>query len=195
MKTNIFFVRHAEPNYENHDDMTRELTEKGRKDRQWVTETLRNKNITAVLSSPYKRSYDTIKPFAEERNLAIEVVDDFRERKVDSEWIEDFNAFCRKQWRDFDYKLSDGESLKEVQDRNIQALQIVLEKYAGQNIIIATHGTSLSTILHYYMEFGYSGFERIRRKMPWIVCLAFEGQQYIGMKEWDIEDWTGAEKK
>ena len=27
--TNIYFVRHAQPNYENHDDLTRELTEKG----------------------------------------------------------------------------------------------------------------------------------------------------------------------
>lgn len=27
--TNVYFVRHAQPNYENHDDLTRELTEKG----------------------------------------------------------------------------------------------------------------------------------------------------------------------
>ena len=26
--TTVYFVRHAQPNYENHDDLTRELTEK-----------------------------------------------------------------------------------------------------------------------------------------------------------------------
>ena len=27
--TNVYFVRHAEPNYENHNDLLRELTPKG----------------------------------------------------------------------------------------------------------------------------------------------------------------------
>ncbi|EGL48830.1 hypothetical protein HMPREF9964_2041 [Streptococcus dysgalactiae subsp. equisimilis SK1249] len=29
MTTLLYFIRHAEPNYDNHDDVTRELTEKG----------------------------------------------------------------------------------------------------------------------------------------------------------------------
>ena len=40
--TNVYFVRHAQPNYENHDDLTRELTEKGLQDRKLVTEFLRD---------------------------------------------------------------------------------------------------------------------------------------------------------
>jgi len=39
---------------------------------------------------------------------------------VGNVWIEDFNSFAKKQWEDFDYKLSDGESLREVQNRNIK---------------------------------------------------------------------------
>ena len=53
--TNVYFVRHAQPNYENHDDLTRELTENGLQDRKLVTEYLRDKEIHAVLSSPFKR--------------------------------------------------------------------------------------------------------------------------------------------
>ena len=30
--TSIYFVRHAEPNYRNHDDLTRELSTKGLQD-------------------------------------------------------------------------------------------------------------------------------------------------------------------
>ena len=47
--------------------MTRELTEKGLEDRKLVTEFLWNKNIDLVLSSPYKRSVDTIKDFADKK--------------------------------------------------------------------------------------------------------------------------------
>ena len=35
--TTIYFVRHAEPNYENHNDMLRELSSKGLMDRELVT--------------------------------------------------------------------------------------------------------------------------------------------------------------
>ena len=40
--TNVYFVRHAQPNYEKHDDLTRELTEKGLQDRKLVTELMKN---------------------------------------------------------------------------------------------------------------------------------------------------------
>ena len=53
--TNVYFALHAQPNYENHDDLTRELTENGLQDRKLVTEYLRDKEIHAVLSSPFKR--------------------------------------------------------------------------------------------------------------------------------------------
>lgn len=102
--------------------------------------------------------------------MNIEIIDDFRERKVDSIWIEDFASFSKAQWDDFDYKLSDGESLNEVQNRNISALNNVLEKYQDKNIAIGSHGTALSTIINYYdKSFGYEDFERIRTVMPWIV--------------------------
>ena len=110
--TKIYFVRHAEPNYENHDDMSRELSNKGLKDRKLVTSFLMDKEIDIVLSSPYKRAIDTIRDFAEIRGIDITVMDEFRERRVDSAWIEDFTSFCKKQWDDFYYKLSEGECLK-----------------------------------------------------------------------------------
>lgn len=146
--TIVYFIRHAQPNYNNYNDALRELTQKGLKDRELVTKFLEDKNIDVVLSSPYKRSIDTVKPFAEKYNLEIEVIDDFRERKVDSIWIEDFTAFCMKQWNDFSYKLSDGEALREVQERNIIALKNIIEKYPNKNIVIGSHGTAMSTIIN-----------------------------------------------
>ena len=123
--TTIYFIRHAEPNYANHDDKTRGLSAKGLEDRKLVSEYLKDKNVDAILSSPYKRAIDTVKHFADSSHHTIEIINDFRERKVDSIWIEDFNTFCKRQWSDFSYKLSDGESLLEVQEMNIRALKII----------------------------------------------------------------------
>jgi len=185
--TNVYFVRHAQPNYRNHDDLTRELTEKGMADRKLVTEFLSDKDIHAVFSSPFRRSVDTVKEFADSRGLAITLIDDFRERRIDSGWIEDFESFARHQWEDFSYKLSDGECLGEVQERNIRALYRVVEENRDKNIVIGSHGTALSTVINYYDPgFGYADFNRIRGLMPWIVKFCFEGQNCICIESYDL---------
>lgn len=189
--TTVYFVRHAEPNYDNRDDLTRELSEKGLADRRLVTEFLADKAIDAVLSSPYKRAVDTVKHFADSAGLDVLTVEDFRERRVDSVWIEDFSDFCRRQWSDFNYKLSDGEALCEVQERNISALSRVLSEYDGKNVVIGTHGTALSTIInHYDSSFGYEQFCEIKGLMPWVVRMEFEGQRLVKRESIDLFSLT-----
>ena len=185
--TTIYFIRHAEPNYANHDDMSRELSAKGLKDRELVTDFLMDKQIDVVLSSPFKRAVDTVRHFAEKKGMDIILVENFKERRVDSVWIEDFNSFSKKQWEDFSYKLSDGECLAEVQSRNISALIEVLEAYKGKNIVVGSHGTALSTIINYYDKtFGYSDFNAIRHLMPWVVEFTFEEDVCVGIRKYNL---------
>ncbi len=187
MQTVVYFVRHAEPNYNNHDDMERELSEKGMRDRTLVTTFLRDKNIDIALSSPFKRAIDTIQDFADNNRLHIEVVEDFRERKVEDVWIEDFTSFCKSQWADFSYKLTTGESLEEVQKRNIKALEKVLVDYKGKTIVIGSHGTALSTIINYYDNtFRYDDFEKIRTLMPWVVKFVFEDDRCLDIEQYNV---------
>ena len=183
--TKVYFVRHAEPDLSYHDEM-RPLSEKGMKDRERVTEFLSDKDISAVLSSPYRRAVDTVADFAENYSHHIVTVPGLRERAV-GEWTEDFGGFAERQWIDFGYKLAGGESLGEVQRRNIAALKKLLEEYADKNIAVGTHGTALSTVINYYdSTFGYDDFRRIQHIMPWIVCLCFEGERYLGREEYII---------
>ena len=185
--TQIYFVRHAQPMYRNHDDAGRELSPKGMEDRKRVTAFLRDKQIDVILSSPYARAVDTVRHFADTVRMPIIHIQDFREREVAGEWIDDFDTFCRHQWADFDFRLPHGECLREVQERNITALTRVLNEYEGKRIVIGGHGTSISTVLNYYDPgFGYDGFESIRRLMPWIVRLDFDGEDFLGMEKFDI---------
>ncbi len=185
--TNVYFIRHAEPNYDNHDDMTRELSAKGLKDRELITGFLLDKQIDVVISSPFKRAIDTVRDFANKNRMDITIINDFRERRVDSCWIEDFTSFSRKQWEDFTYKLSDGECLAEVQHRNIVALDKILDDYRDQNIVVGTHGTALSTIINYYDKtFGYNEFDAIRHLMPWVVQFTFAGKELIQIKTYNL---------
>lgn len=185
--THIYFIRHAEPNYDNQNDRDRELSEKGMADRGLVSEFLKEKEIDVVLSSPYKRAVDTIKEFADTYGYEINQMDDFRERKVDGGWIDDFHAFSKRQWEDFDYKLTDGESLNEVQQRNISALTQVLQKYQNKRIVIGSHGTALSTIINFYQPaFSFLQFEQIKTLMPWGVHFVFDGETCIKIEEYNF---------
>lgn len=82
------------------------------------------------------------------------------------------------KWEDFHYYEENGESLAMVQERNMEALREILAKHKGENIVIGTHGTALSTILaHYQPDFGCKDFLRIAAWMPYVVELDFEGQE------------------
>lgn len=185
--TNIYFVRHAEPDYSNHNDIERPLTPKGLKDRELVTTYLKDKDIDLVISSPYKRAMETVDDFANSKKLSIEVIDDFRERKVGNDWIEDFYSFSKMQWEDFNYKLSYGECLMEVQERNINALMGVLEEHKDKNIVIGSHGTALSTIINYFDEtYGFEDFMKMLDLMPWIVKFTFQDKECISIEKIDV---------
>ena len=154
--TNIFLVRHAQSDTKNHDDRARELTAKGLKDSRLVTEFLAERAIDMVFSSPYRRSIDTVKDFADRFGHQIECVEDFRERKISDGWIADFDGFAQRQWEDFSFSLAGGESLAQVQKRNIVALERLIAQFAGKNLVIASHGTAISTIINRYNpEFGW----------------------------------------
>ena len=185
--TTLYFVRHAEPDYTNHNDMERMLTKKGKEDRKLVTEYLADKNIDVVVSSPYVRAVDTVKHFADTYGLTMVMEEDFRERKIDSEWIEDFKTFTKMQWSDFNYKLSDGECLREVQIRNIEAVMKLLREYQDKSIVIGSHGTALSTIINYFNpRFGIEDFQRIKGIMPWIVKMIFRKDTLISIEEINV---------
>ncbi|WP_346894589.1 histidine phosphatase family protein [Clostridium sp. UBA7503] len=186
--TNIYFIRHCEPDFSIHEDFIRPLTDKGLEDSKKVEKVLKNKEIHAIYSSPYKRAIDTIRKLANTLNLEVKTKDDLRERTITDQWIDDFNEFVKCQWEDFEYKLSKGECLRQVQERNIKALKEILGEDKDKNVVIGTHGTALSTILNYYNKtFGYEEFNRIKSIMPWIIVMKFKGEEFIGFKEIDID--------
>lgn len=185
--TTVYFIRHCESDTGIRDDYARPLTLKGLLDRELVTDYLEDKGIDLVFSSPYKRAIDTVAHFAEKHQFTMETIDNFRERRVDSQWVDDFISFSKRQWNDFDYKLSGGESLGEVQKRNVSALQNLLTKHSEQNIVIGTHGTALSTIINYYdPSYNFESFMAMVKIMPWIVKMEFEGKHCLNIQTLDL---------
>ncbi len=162
------------------EDRTRPLTQIGLEDSKKVTEALADYKIDLFYSSPYKRSIDTILDCASKRNLIVHTDERFRERKQGADSFQ----FLEKRWQDFRFCEEKGECLASVQQRNIQALTEILKQHPDKNIVIGTHGTALSTVLHYYdPTFGLEGFKRIWFSMPYIIKLDFDGEKLIKTTE------------
>lgn len=172
--TTIYFVRHAESDHRIHDEQARPLTPSGLAAAEGVTSLLADREFAAVYSSPYVRAVQTVSGLAAQRALPVITVADFRERRPGA-WLDDFNGFIRQQWADFTFHAPEGESLGEVQARNVRALREVITANRGRAIAVGTHGTALGTILNAFdRRFGYDDFRALT--MPDVHVLEFDAE-------------------
>lgn len=112
------------------------------------------------------------------------VITDERLREREKGMNGNNHSMFQRRWADKDFHEEGGESLHMVQNRNMEAFCGILKQNAGENIVIGTHGTALSTILNYYDEtFGLDDFLRIIDYMPYIIELDFEGEKLAGVHE------------
>jgi len=187
--TEVYFIRHAQSDRTYHDEFTRPLTKEGVKDSEMLSEILKDKGITHIISSPYVRALQTVEGLAEALDLKIETNEDLRERGA-GKWHGDrFFDFIEKQWSDFDYRTEGGESLKEVRERNIKALEGILKKYKDETLAIGTHGTALSTIINYfYPKYSFEEFLKIADLMPLVVKMTLELKPDGGIICTDIDE-------
>lgn len=185
--TEIYFIRHSLRDSAAYDDMDVPLTVEGEKRALVLAEAFEPVALDQIYSSPFLRSVRTVQPLAEAKALDIQLLSALRERNV-GPWIDDFWSFAQMQWQDFDYKLAQGESLREVQERNIRSVKQILSDSVNQKIAVGTHGTSLSTILNFYQpDFQFNDFKALAGKMPYVIKMDFDGQRYLSHQEIPID--------
>ncbi|WP_275452189.1 histidine phosphatase family protein [Oenococcus oeni] len=76
----IYFVRHALPDYSFDDDATMPLTSEGKRDSLKVLDKLNDVHFDFCLSSPYKRTIETILPLVKQLNLDLHTDPRLKER-------------------------------------------------------------------------------------------------------------------
>ena len=183
MTTELFFIRHVASDLSVKDERTRPLSGQGQQDAQKLLQIFKHVKIDHIYSSPYTRAIDTVKYLAESHRKTIIIRENLRERTI-GRWIDDFPSYAYAQWKNFHYKIEHGESLHEVQVRNITEVKHLLDQHENTTIIISTHGTALGTILNYYdQQFGFEQFCEMVDKMPYIVKMIFENSTLISLEE------------
>lgn len=187
LETNLYFVRHAHSKY-TPDELGRPLSADGFNDAKIVTELLNREAIDYVYSSPYKRAIQTVEGVAKYIDKEIELVEDFKERILAGNPVEDFTAAIEKVWEDYDYSWKDGESNNVAQERGANATLQVLERNLGKNIVIGTHGNIMVLIMNYFdNKYGYDFWKDL--EMPDIYKLSFNKMKLIDVQRiWKISN-------
>lgn len=182
MKT-IYLVRHCkaagqEPNAP--------LTEQGQADAVRLQEFFEDKNIEVIISSPFIRAMDTIKPFAEARGIRTLVDDRLMERVLCSTEMTGWMEKLEETYLDLDLRYEGGETSNEAMKRGVAVIEELKERDAN-HIIIVTHGALLSLILkNYDKEIGFNEWKGLTN--PDVYVLELTEDQAEVMHCWEC--WT-----
>jgi 2,3-bisphosphoglycerate-dependent phosphoglycerate mutase len=148
----LLLVRHAEPvmpDSTGNAEEGRRLSPEGRLQAERLAGELAGEPITAIYSSPYPRARQTVEPLARRLGLAVETVDDLRERPLSGGPLPDWRAHVERAWADFDYQLPGGESNGRAQARIVAALREIGGRHPGETVVAASHGTVIALALHH----------------------------------------------
>lgn len=162
--TTIYFMRHSEVlkpmNIDNNDSLQLQnekwtLTINGENIAKKKSELSELKNFDHVYSSNYVRAISTAKYFTDK---SINIMESFGERKFGiNKWEELPSDFGERQFKDFDYKLKNGESINEVIIREEKALTEILKNHRGEKILIIGHSTALAALFSKWCDISSTG--------------------------------------
>ena len=173
----VLLIRHAEsvaPGISGFDEYTRPLTAKGFRDAAQLSDEYASTRIDAAYSSPYLRARQTIEPMARARGLAIDTIEDLRERLLSAVELPDWRAHLRRSWNDFDYAPPGGESGRVAQARVVRVLDTITSRHSAGTVIVASHGNLIALALNAFMpRVDYAFWESI--PMPAVFRLISEG--------------------
>ncbi|NIK11481.1 2,3-bisphosphoglycerate-dependent phosphoglycerate mutase [Alkalibacillus almallahensis] len=140
---------------------------------------MNDKEIDLIVSSPYTRAIQTIEGIASNKNIDIKVFEALKERKLKGSYklpeVERKQSI-KKSYENYDYSLTGGESVKDVQHRALPIIKDLLYEHKGKSIIIGTHGNVMTIIINYFnQDYGYDFWKNTSK--PDIYKLGFLGTE------------------
>ncbi|EJS01838.1 histidine phosphatase family protein [Bacillus mycoides] len=105
--------------------------------------------IDHIISSPFVRAIDSIRPYAIQANLSIEEDERLAERILSTVSMDDWLQKLEYTFTNIDIAFSGGESTKQAMDRAISLIQEVL-KLEHDTTLLVTHGNLLTLILKHF---------------------------------------------
>jgi len=165
--TTIYFIRHSAPfvEFENYNDYTNVswaeynknmiLSVKGEENAKKLCNVEELQNVDEIYASNSFRAIGTAKYIAEENNIKIKLDSRINERNFGIEKLSELpDEFTKLSFDDKSFKVNNGESLLEVDERLKSFINEVLEK-DNKKIVVVLHGIILLSYLKEICDIFY----------------------------------------
>lgn len=212
METVVYLIRHSETtprsnlkmiSNSNNGQLQNEkniLSVSGEKKAEQLSKCSELSNIDAVYSSNYVRAMETAKYIALENNTIINVDERLNERKIGNMGKMEWKEFSRLQMKDFNFKLSGGESLSQTKKRMVEAMKNILMFENGNRVAVVSHSTALTCLLSTWCEMGHNYDDEIilsyndqtivdgHWTAPMVYKVTFDGMNILDIKYINFEE-------
>jgi 2,3-bisphosphoglycerate-dependent phosphoglycerate mutase len=153
----VIIVRHAAASGQAADAA---LTAAGQRQASMLAELLSSLCVERVICSPLLRAIQSVEPFCARARVQFEVEPRLCERVLSPHDLPDWREHLRRSFEDLDYRLEDGESSRDAQQRGMQVVQEAVE--SGKRCALITHGNLLSLMLKSVDEgIGFEAWSRL----------------------------------
>jgi len=175
----IYVIRHCEAEGQLPEA---QLTDRGLEQALDLSEFFSDIQIDRIISSPYKRAIDSIKPLAKRLNIEVEIDRKLSERVLSTKNLSDWCEKLRTTFDDIELKFEGGESSRDAIKRIVQVVEEVFSS-KDKNTIIVTHGNLMSLLIkHFTNEFGFDNRKNLSN--PDVLLLKNENNKVTFERLW-----------
>ena len=174
MKT-IYLIRHSKAEkyniwYKHSSLQTKNEKKNLSKEGKTIAKDILNKKeydkIEEIYSSNYNRAFQTAKILAKRLKLKVKIDNNFGERKIGIKtWDEFPEDFFEHQFKDYDFKLKNGESLNNVKERTFKSLKSILNNSQYNTIAIFSHSKAIMSLLSIWCDIKYKSTFSFKNKI------------------------------
>ena len=158
MDKKIYLIRHCQAEGQPPES---KLTTAGIKQADELADFLNPIKVDRIISSPFLRAVETIRPYAERANIEVETDGRLGERVLSTSLMPDWFEKLKMTFSDRDLKYEGGESSNEAMQRIVEVVNEMIASN-GESMIIVTHGNILSLLLSYFSEsFGFAEWQQL----------------------------------
>lgn len=156
----IYLIRHCQAMGQ---EPSAELTNEGREKALELVHILEKFSIDHIISSPYKRAMQTIKPFSESKAMPIIINHHLKERVLSEKPMEDWLEQLEKTFVEKDLSFSGGESSNDALTRIREVVDEIFENKQMHSVAVVSHGNILSLLInHYETTFGFAQWQQMK---------------------------------
>lgn len=173
----LYIVRHCKAEGQ---EAEAHLTSEGYHQAQQLSLWLGKYTIDYMMSSPYVRAIQTVKPYAEIMNKTIVVDDRLSERILSKDNRSDWLQCLERTFQEPDLCFSGGESSRQATERIVAVIKELLLLGHASNLVVA-HSNIISLLLKYFDDrIGFEHWKQLSN--PDVYRMVFQDGQFKEMK-------------